>query len=111
MVTTVLSGELTHVPGERRPPGSYVWRPGAGAEHDERNDGEVPVRFVQAFLLPPGAPPGEVTGPSELGPRTHLLVLEGAFRLDGHDLGPGNSARLVVPGVLSGSGRALAWQV
>ncbi|MDP9181433.1 MAG: pirin family protein [Actinomycetota bacterium] len=56
IVTVVLEGELTHV----GPAADPVLRAGesrrirteGGIEHDERNEGTAPLRFVQAWLRP-----------------------------------------------------------
>ena len=61
IVTWVLDGELTHEDSRGR---LEVVRPGwvqglsagRGVEHSERNEGQVPVRFVQMWLRPPSAP-------------------------------------------------------
>jgi mannose-6-phosphate isomerase-like protein (cupin superfamily) len=119
VVTTVLSGTLTHVHGgvaEARPPGSYVFATGAGAEHDERNDGDVPVRFVQAWIRPGTADPRPSearSGSTALAPRSFLLVVDGAAALDGTPLEPGDSARVDGPAALTveAAARVLVWSV
>lgn len=106
VVTTVLSGTLTHVEGDlRRPrgPGSYVFRTGPGAEHDERNDGDVPVRFVQAWFLPGTAdrrpqwhePAAGVE--VAVGPTAFALVVAGELGLGGDLLEAGDSLRADEP--------------
>lgn len=122
VVTTVLSGALTHVHegrSEVRSAGSYVFATGAGAEHDERNDGEVPVRFVQAWLLPAGReqrPVRHELAEGESVPVTapsFLLVVDGEVSLDGTRLGPGDSARLPERIALAATtpARVLVWDV
>lgn len=114
IVTTVLSGVLTHLDAgasQRRARGSWLTSAVQGLEHDERNDGTEPVRFVQAFLLPGDRDPRpeEVTGTSGLAAMTHALVVEGAFVVRDAELGPGDSARLEEAEVVAGSGLLLAW--
>ena len=119
VVTTVLSGTLTHVHGggtEARPPGSYLFATGAGADHDERNDGEVPVRFVQAWFLPGTADPRPTApgpGPTALAPASFVLVVRGAAAVDGSPLGPGDSARVDGPAALTveQAAQVLVWAV
>ena len=108
VVTTVLEGVLTHLPeGAARPPGDYVW---GGGEHDERNEGDVPVRFVQAFLLPGADPrPQRVEDFAELPAMTHALVVRGAFSVGGEELVSGDSARLDEAARVEGEGLLLAW--
>jgi redox-sensitive bicupin YhaK (pirin superfamily) len=100
IVTVVLEGELTHVGPAQDP----VLRAGesrrirteGGIEHDERNEGVVPLRFVQAWLEPGHDPWLQLVGPgaSEVvaGP---AFVLAGAGRVevDGEALAPGDSVR------------------
>jgi redox-sensitive bicupin YhaK (pirin superfamily) len=98
IATTVITGELTHVGpdrSERRGPGSYLLRTGSGVEHDERNDTDQPVRFVQAWFVPGDDDPrpvlhegGRVTAPA------FVLVVEGEAEVDGAALTAGDSARL-----------------
>lgn len=119
VVTTVLEGELTHVTvegAEVRGPGSYVLATGDGVEHDERNGGQVPARFVQCWLLPgPGDPrPTQLTLGQEqvaLDGQRLVLVVGGEVALDGTALVRGDSARLSGPAHLRGrpSGHALVW--
>lgn len=118
VVTTVLSGTLTHVHegrAEARRPGSYVFATGSGVEHDERNDGTEPVRFVQAWFVPGTADPRpashelaageEVTLPAP----AFLLVLDGEVEVGGAALTSGDSARLLVrPSRLSAQHTAAA---
>lgn len=99
VVTTVLSGALTHVVGEHRTlhgPGSYVFATGPGAEHDERNEGAGPVRFVQAWLLPGAQPrPQLVPAGEELsvaGP-AFVFVGYGEATVWGEVLWTGDSVR------------------
>jgi redox-sensitive bicupin YhaK (pirin superfamily) len=116
VVTTVLSGTLTHVVGEAREargPGSYVLATGDGVEHDERNDGAVPVRFVQAWLLPGTTDPRPVRhaqGSTSLAGTAFVLVVSGQVRLAGELLDAGDSARVEGTEVLEGSGEALVWR-
>jgi mannose-6-phosphate isomerase-like protein (cupin superfamily) len=118
VVSVVLEGVLTHVTpsgASRRPPGVYVFPTGAGAEHDERNDGQVPVRFVQAWVLPGAVDPR----PSVLGPGAHrvdgpafVFVTAGSVEVGPDVLEAGDSLRVVgeaVEVVLSGA--ALVWQL
>ncbi|MFF4320131.1 pirin family protein [Streptomyces sp. NPDC001568] len=131
IVTWVVEGELTHRDGVTG--GTGLVRPGdvqrlgagSGARHVERNDGEVPLRFVQLWLAPlaAGGEPsydlvrGLVDGtPYEVpaagavlhvrrpaagqrvpvpdAERVYLHVVRGDLRLDGEELGPGDSARI-----------------
>jgi redox-sensitive bicupin YhaK (pirin superfamily) len=64
IVTWVLGGELTHRDGEGRDVrvgagGLQRLSAGGGVRHVERNDGEVPLRFLQMWLHPAvfGGPP------------------------------------------------------
>jgi redox-sensitive bicupin YhaK (pirin superfamily) len=115
VVTTVLEGTLTHVEGshrEQRGPGSYVFATGSGVDHDERNDADEPVRFVQAWFLPGTTDPRPVVherGPTTLGPGSFVLVVDGEADLGGTELGPGDSARVDEPAVLTGEATALVW--
>lgn len=102
VVTTVLSGTLTHVEDEERHergPGSYVFTTGAGSEHDERNETAVPVRFVQAWFLPGTADPRPQWHELDTGaevrvpPMAFALVLTGAVSCDGEVLEAGDSLR------------------
>jgi redox-sensitive bicupin YhaK (pirin superfamily) len=120
IATTVLEGVLTHIDPdgrEERGPGSYLLRTGAGVEHDERNAGDVPARFVQAWFAP---------GPEDPLPRVHdlvpgkslavpapafVLVVAGDAALDGLALERGDSARLSTEAELTGAGTALVWVV
>jgi redox-sensitive bicupin YhaK (pirin superfamily) len=131
IVTWVVEGQLTHEDGITGDTG--VVRPGDvqrlgagdGARHVERNDGAVPLRFVQTWLAPlvaGGEPSYEVVrgladdtpykipaagavlhvrrpGAGERVPvpaaeRVYLHVVRGDLRLDGAELGPGDSARI-----------------
>lgn len=120
VVTTVLSGVLTHVEGsvsQQRDLGSYVFRTGPGVSHDERNDGDVPVRFVQAWFLPgtadwrpqwhEPAPGAEVS----VDAAAFALVVAGELALDGDVLEAGDSLRAVEPVTLVAKTAAhlLAW--
>lgn len=115
VVTTVLSGTLTHVDGdlrEERGPGSYVFRTGGGAEHDERNEGDVPVRFVQAWFLPGTAdrrPLVHASGVTALVAGAFVLVVDGQLELDDELLDAGDSARVSEPAVLRAGGTALLY--
>jgi redox-sensitive bicupin YhaK (pirin superfamily) len=100
VVTVVLGGELTHVgPGEgsglvagesRRLPTD------GGLEHDERNEGAVPLRFVQAWLEPGHEPWLQVvaSGATERveGP-AFVLAATGRVDVDGEVLEQGDSLR------------------
>lgn len=106
IVTVVLDGVLSHVTSggtELRPPGSYLLPTGAGLEHDERNDGDRPVRFVQAWLLPGGSDslPRHLELPAQLEARDFVFVASGAVVLEDGRLGAGDSARLEGPVTLS----------
>jgi hypothetical protein len=99
IATTVITGELTHVGpdgSERRGPGSYLLRTGAGVEHDERNESDGPVRFVQAWFVPGDDDPRPlvVAGPRRVTAPAFVLVVDGEAQLDGVVLGVGDSARL-----------------
>lgn len=100
IVTAVLDGVLTHVgPGEGEPMGSgdtRRTRTEGGIEHDERNEGTQPLRFVQVFLRP-GTEPWllmardgdhlDVPGPA------FVLSAAGQVRVEGELLEQGDSAR------------------
>ncbi|MFJ3878172.1 pirin family protein [Streptomyces sp. NPDC090077] len=131
IVTWVVEGELTHRDstgghaGTVRPGDVQRLGAGSGARHVERNDGAVPLRFVQMWLAPltaGGEPSYEVVrdladgvpyevpaagavlhvrrpGAGERVPvpaaeRVYLHVVRGDLRLDGEELGPGDSARI-----------------
>ncbi|HUR13577.1 MAG TPA: pirin family protein [Mycobacteriales bacterium] len=122
IVTTVLSGTLTHVTGEEqevRPTGSYLLPAGPGVEHDERNDTDAPVRFVQAWFLPGTADPRPVPHVLEAGQTagvagsSFVLVTYGQVELEGTALAVGDSARLDESVELTGAGtsQALVWRV
>ncbi|MEV7542039.1 pirin family protein [Streptomyces sp. NPDC089915] len=131
IVTWVVEGELTHRDGSTgdtaavRPGDVQRLGSGSGARHEERNDAERPLRFVQTWLAPlaaGGEPSYEVVrdladgapyevpaagavlrvrrpGAGERVPvpdaeRVYLHVVHGDLRLDGAELGPGDSARI-----------------
>lgn len=131
IVTWVVEGELTHRDGATgstaavRPGDVQRLGSGSGARHEERNDAERPLRFVQTWLAPlaaGGEPSYEVVrdladgtpyevpaagavlrvrrpGAGERVPvpdaeRVYLHVVHGDLRLDGAELGPGDSARI-----------------
>ncbi|MEW2140371.1 pirin family protein [Streptomyces sp. NPDC005409] len=130
IVTWVIEGELTHQDstGEKglvRPGDVQRLSAGSGARHVERNEGPVPLRFVQMWLAPltaGGEPSYEVvTGLADGAPyeipgagavlrvrrpgagervavpaaeRVYLHVVRGDLRLDGAELGPGDSVRI-----------------
>ncbi|AJF65032.1 pirin family protein [Streptomyces vietnamensis] len=134
IVTWVVEGELTHHDSTGH---ETVVRPGdlqhlssaAGVRHVERNDGDVPLTFVQMWLAPlepGGAPSYEVVrglgapyalpaadallhverltagAGTALPPVDHVYVhvVRGAVRLDGEELGPGDAARITDGGGL-----------
>jgi mannose-6-phosphate isomerase-like protein (cupin superfamily) len=118
VVSVVLEGELTHVTpsgASRRPPGVHLFPTGAGAEHDERNDGTRPVRFVQAWLLGGAADPR----PAVLGPGAHrvrapafVFVTAGSAEVGPDLLEAGDSVRVADEGVeVAVSGAVLVWQL
>jgi redox-sensitive bicupin YhaK (pirin superfamily) len=118
IVTAVLEGELTHVGPAAdpvlRPGESRLLRTEGGIEHDERNEGVVPLRFVQAWLLP-GTEPWlhEVRDGEELalpGPAFVYAGL-GEVRVDGEVLAAGDSLRADQPVtvVAARGATALAW--
>jgi mannose-6-phosphate isomerase-like protein (cupin superfamily) len=111
IATVVIEGVLTHVThegSEERPAGSYVLAAARGVEHDERNDGDVPVRFVQVWLLPGGNPLPRDESPVNAG--DFVLVTSGEVDLDGTRLTAGDSARLDGPSTLTvRAGQALVW--
>jgi redox-sensitive bicupin YhaK (pirin superfamily) len=100
IVTVVLEGVLQDVQeGE-----SHVLREGevrhlateAGLEHDERNAGELPLRFAQVWLSP-GTDPWLVAardgqGATVPGP-AFVFAATGEVRVDGELLEQGDSAR------------------
>ncbi|AZM89033.1 pirin family protein [Streptomyces sp. W1SF4] len=131
IVTWVVEGELTHEDSTGghtaavRPGDVQRLGAGSGARHVERNDGGVPLRFVQTWLAPltaggepsyevvrdlPDGTPYEVPGagavlhvrrpgagervPVPEGERVYLHVVRGDLRIDGQELGPGDSARI-----------------
>jgi redox-sensitive bicupin YhaK (pirin superfamily) len=119
IATTVLAGVLTHVGPkgpEERGPGSYLLRTGAGVEHDERNDGDTPVRFVQSWFVPSDSDDRPAQHSLTEGTRLavpapgFVLVVEGRLRLAEHRLESGDSARLSTDAELTGAGTALVWQ-
>ncbi|MBT2478313.1 pirin family protein [Streptomyces sp. ISL-94] len=150
IVTWVTEGELTHQDstGEKglvRPGDIQRLSAGSGARHVERNDGEVPLRFVQTWLAPltaGGEPSYEVVrgiadgtpyevpaagavlhvrrpGAGERVPvpaaeRVYLHVVRGDLRLDGQELGPGDSVRITAERdlqITAGSpGELLIWE-
>ena len=117
VVTVVLEGELSHVgPGEcggLRAGESRRLRTDGGIEHDERNDGVVPLRFVQAWLQPGHEPwvrlvrggSDRVEGPA--------FVIAGTGRVDveGEVLEQGDSVRSdsAVTVTASADATALCW--
>jgi redox-sensitive bicupin YhaK (pirin superfamily) len=111
IVTVVLDGVLTHVTvegTEQRPVGAYVLPAAEGLEHDERNDGDAPVRFVQVWLLPGEDPLPREESPVSAG--DFVLVTSGEADLDGTRLTAGDSARLDAPSTLAvRAGKVLVW--
>ncbi|MFC9594817.1 pirin family protein [Streptomyces sp. NPDC056944] len=128
IVTWVVEGELTHADTAGH---TSVVRPGdlqhlssaGGVRHVERNDGDVPLTFVQMWLAPltPGGEPsyevvrgvedayalpaaGAVLSVERLGPGdsatvppadfTYVHVVRGGVTLGTEELGPGDAARL-----------------
>ncbi|MEW1658747.1 MULTISPECIES: pirin family protein [unclassified Streptomyces] len=128
IVTWVVEGELTHRDSTGR---ATTVRPGdlqrlssaGGVRHVERNDGTVPLRFVQMWLTPhaPGGEPEyevvrELAGPYALpragatlhvhrlgadgrtalpdAARVHVHVVRGAVRLGDEHLVAGDAARI-----------------
>ena len=118
VVTVVLEGELTHVgPGEgdRLGPGqSRRLRTEGGVEHDERNEGVVPLRFVQAWLEPGHEPWLQLVGPGRseqvAGP-AFVFAGAGLVEVDGEVLAQGDSVRsdVAVTVTTSGDATALCW--
>ncbi|MEU6065921.1 MULTISPECIES: pirin family protein [Streptomyces] len=130
IVTWVVEGELTHrdSQGHRtlvRPGDVQRLSSAGGVRHVERNDGDVPLTFVQMWLAPldPGGDPayeivrgiadstpyavpesGAMLHVRRLAPgeRTavpdaayvYVHVVRGEIRLDGEELGRGDSARI-----------------
>jgi redox-sensitive bicupin YhaK (pirin superfamily) len=118
VVTVVLEGELTHVePGE-----GAVLGPGesrrlsteGGIEHDERNEGVVPLRFVQAWLEPGHEPWLQLVGPGRTehveGP-AFVLAGTGRVEVDGEVLEQGDSVRsdAAVTVTATADATALCW--
>lgn len=81
IVTTVLAGALTSDQGVVSTGETRVLDAVGGIEHEERNEGDEAVRFVQVFLLP--------------GPRTRqfALAVAGPVRLGDVVLNTGDSVR------------------
>lgn len=115
LVTVVLEGELTHVGPAHDP----VLRAGesrrirteAGIEHDERNEGTAPLRFVQAWLQPDTEPWLQlITGEQQRveGP-AFVFCGYGEVDVDGEVLAAGDSVRSDRAVTVSGRGTALAW--
>jgi len=118
IVTVVLDGELTHVGPAQDP----VLRAGesrrirteGGIEHDERNEGTAPLRFVQAWLRP-GTEPWllHVTAGQEQRVEGPAFVFAGygEVSVDGEVLSTGDSVRSErAVTVSAGAGAtALAW--
>ncbi|MFD9359361.1 pirin family protein [Streptomyces sp. NPDC060031] len=153
IVTWVVEGELTHRDSTGavslvRPGDVQHFGAGSGARHVERNDGPVPLRFVQTWLAPLTAPdslapsyalvkgiadstpyavpaagvvmhvrrPGageRVAVPA--APRVYVHVVRGDLRLDGEELGPGDSARITgekdLELVAGSPGELLIWEL
>ena len=98
VVTVVLEGRLTHVgPGPDLSAGEWRrLRTEGGLEHDERNDGGTPLRFVQAWLEPGHEPGLQLVQPGATerveGP-AFVFAGSGAVDVDGEVLTEGDSAR------------------
>ncbi|MFF9427109.1 pirin family protein [Streptomyces sp. NPDC014746] len=134
IVTWVVEGELTHADSTGH---TSVVRPGdlqhlsaaGGVRHVERNDGDVPLTFVQMWLAPlsPGGDPayavvrglsapyelpaaGAVLRVERLGAgestelpaadSTYAHVVRGEVTLLGEELSPGDAARLTDEGAV-----------
>lgn len=143
VVSWVLEGVLRHDgPGgsTQVPAGSGQWlSTGRGVTHAERA-GDVPTRFVQAWLTSGAGTPsyerleapdgpglaevgrrpgavlhvGRVDGPVALpaAPYLHVLVVGGRLRLDAVELEPGDSVRLRDGGAAgAGAGQVLVWEM
>lgn len=116
VVTVVLEGRLTHLgPGHDLSAGeSRRLCTGGGVEHDERNDGVTPLRFVQAWLEPGHEPWLQLVGPDATarveGP-AFVLAGAGQVEVDGELLEQGDSVRTALPVTVTSSptGTALCW--
>jgi redox-sensitive bicupin YhaK (pirin superfamily) len=118
VVTVVLEGVLTHVgPGEGTGLSageSRRLRTEGGVEHDERNEGVVPLRFVQAWLEPGHEPWLQFVAPGATerveGP-AFVLAGTGRVEVDGEVLEQGDSARSerAVTVTASAGATALCW--
>lgn len=85
IVTWVVEGELTHRDSAGH---ATVVRPGdvqhlsaaSGVRHEERNDGEKPLTFVQMWLAPrePGGEPSYDMVPAGAGPAPYAVPAAGA---------------------------------
>ena len=115
VVTVVLEGDLTHVgPGhDLRAGESRRLRTEGGIEHDERNEGVVPLRFVQAWLEPGHEPWVQlVSGDTQRveGP-AFVHAATGRVEVDGEVLEQGDSARSAggVTVTAAGGATAVCW--
>ncbi len=85
IVTWVVEGELTHRDSAGhetvvRPGGLQHLSAAAGVRHVERNDGTVPLTFVQMWLAPrePGGEPSYAHVPGPAGTASHAVPAAGA---------------------------------
>ncbi|MEE1753331.1 pirin family protein [Streptomyces sp. SP18CS02] len=101
IVTWVVEGELTHRDSTGH---AHVVRPGDvqrlssadGVRHEERNDGDVPLVFVQMWLAPltPGGTPSYEIVPAAADPAPYALPAAGATL---HVVRPAAGERTAVP--------------
>lgn len=115
IVSWVLEGELHHrTPGEDEvvPPGRLLHRSARdGLRHEETNDADEPLRFVQTtWLSGSGGSLAVVTGAVTTGGPAHLFVARGSFTAAGQALGPGDSLRADGPVDVTGQGDLLLWR-
>lgn len=144
IVTWVVEGELEHRDSAGhsavvRAGQAQLLSAGSGVRHTERNAGSGPLVFVQMWLhpaafgaepryaveqgtrfVPPGQPgavlrvlrEGSLLPPA---PFTYVHVVRGRVRLGGHELGPGDAARITgeqrVRAEADGPAEYLVWEM
>jgi redox-sensitive bicupin YhaK (pirin superfamily) len=100
IVTVVLEGRLSHVGPAQDPVlgagEARRLRTEGGVQHDERNEGVVPLRFVQAWLTPGHEPWLQLVGPAltaQVSGPAFVLAGTGPVEVDGEVLQQGDSVR------------------